>query len=221
MGETGALCWRDDRNRRGKVEEHGQSEENPVSTQKVGANHRNRLKSTRPRAPWGEANVRFNAVKHGFFSKQIVLSSKAIGEDPEEFEALLKKLRQHLSTGRHRRGVAGGNHCRLPLAGAAGLRCELGEVGHARVEKRERSWIFHKITDSEDGPGRVLQILKRADAELKKVGMLSSGTRSALSKVFGWEELDEKTLENIRTGQEKDVKRIGQWQKHLVKRSDR
>ena len=44
----------------------------------------------------GKANVRLNAVKHGFLSKQIVISSKTIGEDPKEFEALLKNLQQHL-----------------------------------------------------------------------------------------------------------------------------
>ena len=52
-----------------------------VSFNKVEANRRNALHSTGPKTPEGKAHVRLNALKHGFLSKQIVISSKAIGED--------------------------------------------------------------------------------------------------------------------------------------------
>lgn len=50
------------------------------------------LRGRGPRTPEGKANVRLNGVKHGFFSQQIVISSRAIGEDPKEFEGLLSRL---------------------------------------------------------------------------------------------------------------------------------
>ncbi len=77
------------------MDDNGQSEVKSVSIQKVEANRRNVLHSTGPRTPEGKANVGLNALKHGFLSQQIVSSSKAIGEDPKEFEALLENLQQH------------------------------------------------------------------------------------------------------------------------------
>lgn len=48
------------------------------------ANQRNALKSTGPRSEEGKAIVAQNALKHGFFSKQIVLEE----ESKKEFETL-------------------------------------------------------------------------------------------------------------------------------------
>jgi hypothetical protein len=76
------------------MEDKGQSEVKSVSTQKVEANRRNTLKSTGPKTDQGERAVRFNAVKHGFFVEQRLLSN--LEDDPEEFEALLKQLREDL-----------------------------------------------------------------------------------------------------------------------------
>jgi phage protein D len=95
------------------------------------------------------------------------------------------------------------------------LRCELGEVGHAQVENREGNRMFDKIPDSQSGPGEVLRILKTAESELKKDAVLSSKTGSALWKALGWEELDEATMEKIRTGQEQDLKKISQRQNQV------
>ncbi len=71
-----------------------QSEVKSVSLQKVEANRRNALKSTGPKTEEGNRAVRFNAVKHGFFAKQILLSK--LEDDPEEFELLLQQLRESL-----------------------------------------------------------------------------------------------------------------------------
>lgn len=76
------------------MEDNGQSEVKAVSLQKVEANRRNALKSTGPKTDQGKRAVRYNAVKHGFFAKQILLSN--LEDDPEEFEALLKQLREDL-----------------------------------------------------------------------------------------------------------------------------
>jgi hypothetical protein len=50
-----------------------------TSTRKSEANRRNALKSTGPKTPEGQAVVRFNALKHGLLSREVLLP----GEDEE------------------------------------------------------------------------------------------------------------------------------------------
>lgn len=52
------------------------------------------MKSTGPKTEQGKRAVRFNAVNHGFFAKQILLSN--LEDDPTEFEAQLRQLREDL-----------------------------------------------------------------------------------------------------------------------------
>ena len=66
----------------------------PLSPQRLAANRRNAQLSTGPRAAAGKQNSKFNAVKHGAYAAdenhyQVML---ALGEDPEEFEALKQEL---------------------------------------------------------------------------------------------------------------------------------
>jgi len=71
------------------------------------------------------------------FPKQIVISSKAIGEDPKEFETLLENLQQHYSP------VDLGEELQVEIIAAClwrerrALRCELGEIDRARTENKE------------------------------------------------------------------------------------
>jgi hypothetical protein len=52
----------------------------------IQANQQNAQLSTGPRSDEGKAAVRFNALKHGFYSQHPVIP----GEDPAEYEALAK-----------------------------------------------------------------------------------------------------------------------------------
>src|SRR5918992_252030 len=58
------------------------------SDKKAQANRQNALKSTGPRTPEGKAAVRFNALRHGMRSEEILL--------PGEDEEILKELSEHL-----------------------------------------------------------------------------------------------------------------------------
>jgi hypothetical protein len=63
-----------------------------MATEKqLAANRRNAAKSTGPKSAAGKEVARMNALKHGFQAEQVVIP----GEDPEEFEALLKGLDEH------------------------------------------------------------------------------------------------------------------------------
>jgi len=55
---------------------------------KAEASRRNSLKSTGPKTPEGKAAVRYNAMKHGLLSEDILL--------PGEDEGALKELSEHL-----------------------------------------------------------------------------------------------------------------------------
>src|SRR4051812_28202092 len=59
-----------------------------TSDKKAEANRRNALKSTEPKTPEGKEAIRYNAIRHGLLSKDILL--------PGEDEATLMELSEHL-----------------------------------------------------------------------------------------------------------------------------
>jgi len=64
-----------------------------MATEKqIAANRRNAAKSTGPKSEAGKEIARMNAAKHGMQAKHVVLP----GEDPREFEALVRGLEEHL-----------------------------------------------------------------------------------------------------------------------------
>jgi hypothetical protein len=116
-----------------------QSEVKSVSIQKLEANRRNALNSTGPRTPEGKANVRLNAFKHGFLSKQIVISIKPSERTRKNSRPFSRAYSSTISR------PTWGRSCRwkssLSASGGSGGRCELGEIGRARVEKAEQNPI--------------------------------------------------------------------------------
>src|SRR5690242_16351605 len=63
------------------------------SAKKVETNRRNAQKSTGPKTERGKANVRFNALKHGFLAEQVLLFSSS--DEYTVFAELLQALCQH------------------------------------------------------------------------------------------------------------------------------
>ncbi|MCP4570635.1 MAG: hypothetical protein GY841_23870 [FCB group bacterium] len=63
-----------------------------ATKKQIEANQKNALKSTGPKTPGGKAIVGRNAVKHGLYSKEVVLKGGLIGENANEFEELLQGL---------------------------------------------------------------------------------------------------------------------------------
>ena len=66
--------------------------ENNKSVVKVEANRKNALKSTGPKTPEGKNKVRWNALKHGLLSREVVLREGEGKEKEEEFTDLLENL---------------------------------------------------------------------------------------------------------------------------------
>ena len=66
-----------------------------VSARKIEANRRNASKSTGPRTENGKKMVAKNAMKHGFFSKLLLISHRDANEDPTEYQQLYAGIREH------------------------------------------------------------------------------------------------------------------------------
>ncbi len=67
----------------------------PASSRKIEANRRNAAKSTGPRTQVGKRTVAKNALKHGFFSKCLLIPHPDGKEDPTEYQDLYAALRVH------------------------------------------------------------------------------------------------------------------------------
>src|SRR5438552_9621465 len=65
-----------------------------VSSRKVEANRRNSLKSTGPKTPNGKKTVARNALKHGFFSKSLLIQHPDGKENQAEYEEFYAALRE-------------------------------------------------------------------------------------------------------------------------------
>ena len=66
------------------------------SQKKIESNRRNALKSTGPKTAEGKKAVRWNALKHGLLTKEVVLPNSESGETKAEFQELLGQLCEDL-----------------------------------------------------------------------------------------------------------------------------
>jgi hypothetical protein len=64
----------------------------PVSESKILANRKNSLRSTGPKTLHGKRNVSRNAIKHGIFAREVVITAGDGEESLEEFHALVEGL---------------------------------------------------------------------------------------------------------------------------------
>ena len=65
-----------------------------TSERKAQANRENAKHSTGPRTPAGRAWMRYNAIKHGFYTTSVVIRTGDAKESQEEFDILLEGLRR-------------------------------------------------------------------------------------------------------------------------------
>ncbi len=65
-----------------------------VTAKQLAANRRNSQQSTGPKTALGKRNASQNSLQHGLFAKSLEGSFRQLGEDPEDFHALVQSLRE-------------------------------------------------------------------------------------------------------------------------------
>jgi hypothetical protein len=87
----------EDRGHAAAASEHALEEnKKPVtSLRKTEANRRNASKSTGPRTAAGKSRVSRNALKHGIFSKHLLINDPQGGEHADEYWQLYAAIREH------------------------------------------------------------------------------------------------------------------------------
>ena len=68
------------------------SRKRPVSERRVQANRRNALRSTGPKTVRGKRTVARNSIKHGFLTREVVITTGDGAETLEDFHALAERL---------------------------------------------------------------------------------------------------------------------------------
>lgn len=176
-----------------------------VSEKKLAANKLNAQKSTGPRTQKGKARSRWNALKHGLLSKQVVVPLEEGKEKKAAFERLLAELREDLAPqgALEEMMVERIAVCYWRLG--RGIRSETAQIAEqlesARCDEiREQSKRFRSISerlcshddearrefkDSSEGLQYLILVLNQARDEVQRVGYTSKSCLSKLSEDFG------------------------------------
>ena len=156
----------------------------PTSPQKIGANRRNAQKSTGPRTARGKAAVRFNALKHGFLSKQVVISSKHIQESTNDFQDLVAECWDYFQPVGRPEDLLVEQIAVCLWNSRRAIRCELGEIEKS-VDLDEEQLLAKLGDQSLFMIALQLWILETAKREIEMHGTLSERTKANIEKDFG------------------------------------
>jgi len=128
-----------------------------VSSRKIAANRRNASKSTGPRTQTGKRMVAKNALKHGFFSKWLLIPHPDGKEDPIEYQDLYAALRVHYQPidfleelWVEKIAVWSWRLRRL-------LRCESGQIARALAEHNHE--IRHRLSAAASGELELIALI--------------------------------------------------------------
>ena len=135
----------------------------PISSRKIESNRRNASKSTGPRTQVGKRMVARNALKHGFFSKCLLIPHSDGKEDPTEYQDLYAALHQHYQPFDfleelwvEKIAVWSWRLRRL-------VRCESGQIARALAEHS------HEIKQSSAGDSTELELPELSSPELDAI----------------------------------------------------
>lgn len=150
-----------------------------VTPKKVAANRANFKFSTGPRTERGKRAARFNAVKFGFFSDEVVIPSCDGNEAPAKYESLVTHLQEHfqpdgmLETWLVERIAE--SIWRLRRARRAERGSSLVNAWDASVVPTEGS-PMHTVMTSLSGNQCMVALLNTARDEIRRSGTLSEAT---------------------------------------------
>ncbi|MDP3024362.1 MAG: hypothetical protein Q8O10_02395 [candidate division Zixibacteria bacterium] len=181
-------------------------DEKNTSLAKTQANRKNALNSTGPKTLEGKNVVKWNALKHGLLSKEIIIKAGDGKESKAEFKVLLSELREDLQP----EGILEEMlvekivicYWRLRRA----LRCEIGEIrrdldtasfkeifrrlDQVRFEKQFLGLgdSRHNLEKNSLGLHYLLGVLEDVRKGVEEMGHLSEESMKQLAKNFGGDE---------------------------------
>ena len=161
----------------------------PASSRKIEANRRNALRSTGPRTPTGKKTVAKNALKHGFFSKWLLIQHPDGKEDANEYLDLCAALREHYGPNSfleelwlEKIAVWSWRLRRL-------IRCESGQIARALAEHS------HEIKQSSAADSEELELPALSSPEIDSIiDHLFLPSKEELDKLLRYEAMINKQL---------------------------
>jgi hypothetical protein len=155
------------------------------------ANLQNPPKGTGPRTPRGKSHSRRNALKHGFYSRELLVSEA----DAPELEALRRQLEAQLKPATPMQWLAFDNVVTCAWRPRSAIRLESPlfaiefqacsqdrtEAADAEVDPHLVRWYASSRLDLRAG----VKSLERASAEFSALGRLRDETKDFLSRAFG------------------------------------
>lgn len=68
----------------------------PLSAKKLAAIRRNALRSTGPKTPEGKKKSSQNAIRHGFFARDLIVNCPYLNETPADYDRYESAIKSHL-----------------------------------------------------------------------------------------------------------------------------
>jgi hypothetical protein len=155
--------------------ENASDKSQSTSKRKIEANQRNALQSTGPKTPSGKRAVRFNALKHGFFVKEVLTLDP---DDQSEIRRLVARLRAYWE----------------PVGGIEELLVEKIALCFWKARRAVRSEYGHMIigtlkigrgVHSSDFVDAKIRLLEDARKEIVKHGKLPVNSAELIKRLFG------------------------------------
>jgi hypothetical protein len=162
----------------------------PASSRKIEANRRNALKSTGPRTQMGKKTVAKNALKHGFFSKWVLIPHPDGKEDPTEYQDFYAALREHYQPLDFLEELWVDKIACWSWRLRRLLRCESGQIARALAEHSYE--IKHKLSAAASGE---LELLALSSPEIDAItDHLFLPPKEELDKLLRYEAMINKQL---------------------------
>jgi len=202
------------------------------SSRKVEVNRKNALKSTGPKTKLGKRTSRWNALRHGFLAKEVVIRTGERKENPAEFKRLLAQLGKSLEP----RGVLEEMlvediavcywRCRRAL------RCEAGEIAAAQSNPSDGEGglgiaalqtLEECRTIDSDGVQERINVLGALSQNLGKNETFSEECKNQLKGKFGAKDGFVRYISLCNDGlvkSKKEAEETGKWERFERLRGD-
>jgi hypothetical protein len=120
-----------------------------LTAKELEARRRNAQKSTGPRTEWGKHRAALNSLRHGAFARSYWRSMRALGEDPRDYQRLLRELLAAHRPANPAQRLLVEDIALLRWRKQRNQRAQEGLVLHS-LEKSQQAWLQHERQVTQD-----------------------------------------------------------------------